>query len=297
MHINRQHLRALLLRGVFVRHRPTRLAADEAQALLQRQAIDFVDHAVNLERQGCALRAHVGMELHQRIGPRSHPVVLRHRKAPVLEGLQHGGVSAPLRAALHLANAVGKKAQGPLRRDSRVELAHRTCRRIARIDKGFFALFPCSDAGALARIERLKIRAAHIDLTAHFQHRRRVLQAQRNLADGPDVLRDVFAIFTITACRGLYQHTGLVTKAHGQAVELQLSQVLHRRGAVLQFQLFADARIKSLRAAGTVVGFGADAEHRHRVAHGGKAVEQAAAHALGGRIGRAQLRMFGLQGL
>ena len=106
------------------------------------------------------------------------------------------------------------------------------------------------------------------------------MQAQRNLTDGADVLRDVFAVFAITACGGLYQHTALVTQAHGEAVELQLSQVFHFRGAVSQLQLFTDARIKSLRATGAVIGFGADAEHGYRVAYGGKAVEQAAAHAL-----------------
>ena len=50
--------RHLLLRRVLVRHRPARLARDEAEPLLQRARVDLVDHAVDVEGQRVALRAH-----------------------------------------------------------------------------------------------------------------------------------------------------------------------------------------------------------------------------------------------
>ena len=81
----------------------------------------------------------------------------------------------PSRAALHFTDTVGKKTQRPLCRNCGVQLAHRTSGCIARIDKGFFAFVALRDARSLARVQGLKIIAAHIHLASHFQHRRRIL--------------------------------------------------------------------------------------------------------------------------
>ena len=57
LHVNRQHRGGLLLRRVFVRHRPTRLACDKPKLALHRKAIDFVDDPVNVEPQRIPLTA------------------------------------------------------------------------------------------------------------------------------------------------------------------------------------------------------------------------------------------------
>ncbi len=57
LHVNVQHGGELLLRGVFMGDSPTRLARDKAQADLQGQAVDLVDHTINIKRQLVALLA------------------------------------------------------------------------------------------------------------------------------------------------------------------------------------------------------------------------------------------------
>ena len=48
LHINRQHCGQLLLGRIFVRHRPAWFAGHKAQLALQGQAVDLVDHAINV---------------------------------------------------------------------------------------------------------------------------------------------------------------------------------------------------------------------------------------------------------
>jgi hypothetical protein len=55
LHVDGQHGGQLLLRRVLVRHGPARLAGDKSPAALQRQAVDLVDHAVDVKRQAVAL--------------------------------------------------------------------------------------------------------------------------------------------------------------------------------------------------------------------------------------------------
>ena len=68
------------------------------------------------------------------------------------------------------AHAVGKKAQAPLGRHRRVELAHAARSGVARVDKGFFAFRALGDFFALLGVELFKIGAAQIDFAAHFEH-------------------------------------------------------------------------------------------------------------------------------
>ena len=128
-----------------------------------------------------------------------------------------------------VAQAIGKKAQAPLGRDGRVQLAHATGRRIAWVDKGFFAFGTLRNLFALLFIQGFKIGAAHIDLAAHFQHGRRIRrQPERYLVNGADVLRHVFAHLAIAPRGGLHQHAVLITQAHGQAVELEFGDIFDR---------------------------------------------------------------------
>ena len=195
-----------------------------------------------------------------------------------------------------VAQAVGVKAQGALRGNARVQLAHRASGGVARVGEGLGCFFASGHARALAFVERLEVIAPHVHLAAHFQHGRGAAQqAQRDLADGADVLRDVFARGAVAARGRLHQHAVFVAQADGQAVELGLGHVGHGRQVVGQFQLAAHAGVKRGRAGGAGVSFGANAEHGHAVRHGRKAFQHCAAHALGGRIGRAQFGVGRLQ--
>ena len=211
-------------------------------------------------------------------------------------------VGRPLRAAstgwCDVAQAIGKKTQGPLGGNARIELAHGTRCSVAWIDKGFFALGACGDALALPLIQRLEVVAAHVHLAAHFEHGRRIAgQAQRNLSDGSDVGRDLFARFTISPSGRLNQNAVFIAQAHGQAIKFELAHINDSRIGLRQAQLFADAGVKGLGSAGFGVGFGSDAEHGHPVGDLGKSVEHGPAHTLSGRIGSQQFGMGQLKRL
>ena len=83
---------------------------------------------------------------------------------------------ATLFCLAHLTHAVGKKAQGTLRSNRRVQLSHRSGRRIARVDKGFFTPRTLCDFESLPFVEGVKIIATHVDLATHFQNRGGVVE-------------------------------------------------------------------------------------------------------------------------
>ena len=89
----------------------------------------------------------------------------------------------------------------------------------------------------------------------------------------------------------------LVAQAHGQAIKLGLGHIFHGRRSLRQCQLTPHASIKILRATGFGIGFGADAQHGHGMAHAGKRVQRFAADALGRGIRRDQPRVRRLQSL
>jgi len=82
LHLDSLHRGQHLLRRILVRHRPARLARDEAQALLQRQAIDLVDHAVDVVRQAVAQFAHATVKGDELCGTPGKLDMLADRKAP-----------------------------------------------------------------------------------------------------------------------------------------------------------------------------------------------------------------------
>ena len=274
----------LLLRRVFVRHRPARLAGDKTQALLPGQRIDLVDHAVNVKRQAVALGTHGLMKRHQTLRTQGHLAVSAHRQAHDGQGVQRGAVGGRRAPALHFAQAIGVKAQRALGGNRRVQLPHRTSGGVARVDKSL------AGTGALALVQVFKIVAAHINLATHFQHLgaaadqppRNAPTRPRPPTHGEDVLGHVFAGGPIAPSGGLHQHAVLIAQIDRQAVELQLGAVGHGRCVGRQFQLTPYPGIKGHRAAGLGVGLGADAEHGHRVAHRCKTVQHLAGHALGG---------------
>ena len=296
LHIDAYDLGGHLLRRVLVRHGPARFAGLEAQVTLQLQRVDLVNHTVDVVRQRIAAGTHALVERYQFSSTYRNLYLRCHRKPPEFQRLQHLVVRAEHRPTFgrrrNRAQAVGKKTQGPLGGDVGVELAHCACGGIARVHKRLAPLLP------LALVQRIKVCTAHVDLATHLQQGRNALgQGQRDLPDGADVVRHVLAHLAITARSGLHQAALFIAQAHGQAVKLGLGHVFDGRVGIGQAQLAPHAGIKRLGACGLGVGFGVDAEHGHRVAHGGQALHHRANHALRGRIGGDKVRVRGFQRL
>ena len=89
----------------------------------------------------------------------------------------------------------------------------------------------------------------------------------------------------------------LVAQAHGQAVKLGFGNVFNGPITVGQAEFTTDAGIERHGSAGLGIGFGSDAEHGHRVAHGGKPIQHLTTHTACGGIRAGQLWMGLLQGL
>ena len=150
----------------------------------------------------------------------------------------------------------------------------------------------------MGRIQGLKVITAHVHLAPHFQQGRHILgQTQRNLPNGADVLRHVLTHLTIAARGGLHQHTLFVAQAHGQTVKLGLGHIDHRRCGLIQPQLASHPRVKILGTAGLGIGFCANAEHGHGVAHAGERVQRLSTDPLRGGVWRDPLGVLGFQGL
>ena len=124
-----------LLGGEFVGDGPARRARDEAEALLQIEAVDLVDDAVDVVAEPGALALdvavgvehllHGGGELRQRV-ERKAPICQRPIDAPL-------GVGRELR---RLAPGIGEEVQRARRGDGGIELAQRAGRGVARIGEG-----------------------------------------------------------------------------------------------------------------------------------------------------------------
>jgi hypothetical protein len=216
------------------------------------------------KRQRVALGAHAPVEATSRRTLHT----TRGRRTPAAQAgqrVQRGAVGGRLRPALHLAQAVGEEAQRPLR--GHAGSSWRTAPAAAL--RGLTKVF--SPFSRWRSLSALEVVAAHVDLAAHLQHRRRVAaQAQRDLADGADVLRHVLAGLAVAARGGLHQHAVLVAQVDGQAVELELGGVFDRRRVGASPVRGARARRRPAAPAGGGVGLGADAEHRHAWRTGAK---------------------------
>ena len=99
----------------------------------------------------------------------------------------------------------------------------------------------------------------------------------------------VFAGFAVASRRRPYEPAALVAQAHGQAIELQLGGIGHGRIALAQLEQFANAGVEAARRGLGGLAVGVDRQHRLRMTHWREALEHPALHALGGRVGRAQL--------
>ena len=127
----------------------------------------------------------------------------------------------------------------------------------------------------------------HVDLTAHDQMRRRVLQLFRDVLDGFEVLGYVLAHLTVTACRTADEHAVHIFECDRKAVDLVLDNVLRLSDGILHTGIELAQLVKRENIL--------QAFERVGVRHLGKPAARRAADPLGRRVRVRHLRMLGLE--
>ena len=127
----------------------------------------------------------------------------------------------------------------------------------------------------------------HVDLTAHNQMRRRVLQLFRDVLDGFEVLCYVLAHLTVAACRTADEHAVHIFERNRQAVDLVLDNVLRLSDGVLHTGIELAQLVKRENIL--------QAFERVGVRYLGKPAAGRAADPLGRRVRVCHLRMLGLE--
>ncbi len=276
------HDRGRLLGGEFVRDRPARGARHEAEPLLPIEAVDFVDHAVDVVIERGALHLDLAVKCQQLLDRPAHFGQRIGLEAARRKPLDHAGLRVGRHLA-HLAPRVGEEAKRPRRRDRRILLPQRAGRCVARIDVERLASF-----GLLA-VEFEEGVLGHIDFAAHFTDRRHApaFELVRDVLQGFHVGGDILAHAAVAArCAG-DQHAVFVAQRHRQPVDLRLGgkdDLL----VVLQAQEAADAadKIDDVFFGKRIV----ERQHRHRVPHLGEPRGWRCADAPRQAFRRAQLR-------
>ena len=226
-----------LLGRELVRGRPARRAADEAEAVLQREVVDLVDHAVDVVVEVGALLRQLVVEFErvvQRLGDAGLGI---DREAPLLQPVERLGMQLGLVVpALHLAHRIGEELQRPRLGDAGVELAHRAGRGVARVGEhrlaGLLALLVQREEGIVREIDL----AADLDQLGRL----RILQRVRDAGDMLQVGGDVLADRAVAAGRADGELAVLVAQVGGEAVDLGLDVELDVR-LVLAPEEAADA--------------------------------------------------------
>ena len=188
---------------------------------------------------------------------------------------------------LDRADPVAPDRERPFGGERRVELADRAGGRVARVGEGRLARL-----GA-ALVQRLEGGDRQVDLAAHLDQRRRVLDAQRDRPDRAQVLGHVLADPAVAAGGAADEHAVLVGERDRQAVDLRLGRVAELGGADVEpLQVVADAGLPGAQLL-LVAGVG-EREHRLGVLDLREALQRRRPDPLGRRVGRAQLRVLGL---
>ena len=214
-----QH-RARLLRRELPRNPPARGAGDETQAVLPVQAIDLVDHPVDVEGQMGPLGLHVAIGGEQAFDALDALRLRGHLEAPGLQLGQRLPLGLGERRG-ELAPGVGEEPQRPLGGDPGVDLAQRPGRRVAGVGVG---LLP----RRLGRgVQRGELLVAEVDLAADLDEvgPAGACEPLGDFGDGADVGGHVLADPAVAPRRRLDQHAPLVADRTRQPVDLWLSRV------------------------------------------------------------------------
>ena len=274
--------RGRLLGREFVRDRPARIARHVTEPLLPIEAIDFVDHAVDVVVERGALRLDLAVKIQQRLDRAAHLGQRIGLEAATLEPLDHARLRVGRHGA-HLAPGISEKAERPRGGDRGVELTQRTGGGVARIDIKLLAGF------RLALVEREEGRLGHVDFAAHLAHRRNAFAFEqlRNVVQRLGVGGDVLTLGAVAAGRGSDELAVLVAQRHRQPIDLRLGGK-HDFLVLGQPQEAADAadKIDDIGVGKGVV----ERQHRHRVPHLGEARRGRGADALRQAFARGELR-------
>jgi hypothetical protein len=186
------------------------------------------------------------------------------------------------------ADPVAPGRERPFGSQRRIELANRSGGRVARVGEGrFFGL------GA-ALVQRFEGGDRQVHLAAHFDQRRRVRDPQRHRADRPQVLGHLLADPPVAAGRSAHQHAVLISEGDRQPVDLRLGRVAELRGGDVEaLEMVREAVLPGAQL--LLVAGVAEREHLLDVLDSLEALQRRRPHPLRGRVGRAQLRVLGLQ--
>ena len=179
-----------------------------------------------------------------------------------------------------------KDAESAAARDLGVELAQRSGGGVARIGEGGLA-------GLLAlSVELGEPGLGEVDLPAdlHQLGPALALELERDLTDGPQIGGDVLALDAVAARRSDGEHAVAVREAHRRAVDLHLEGVA-RRPDLRHEPRVPVLPLAELRFAERV----GERQHGHEVTLLAKLVGRLGAHAVGGAVGSAQVRVLGLE--
>ena len=207
LNVDAEQCRRRLLGWELMCERPSRGAADEAEALLQVEPVDFVDDAIDVIAEARALQAEITVVGNERIGGGTQLHQRIDRQAPPCERFDHPGLRVGGQVR-RLAPGVGEEAQRPGGGNRYVELAQRASRCIARVGEDFIA-GPC-----LCFIEPAEVFVAQVDFAAHFDDIgdsgiATAVEFVRDLLDRRDVGGDVLAFGAIAPGGRLHEFSVL----------------------------------------------------------------------------------------
>ena len=272
--------RLLDLGRVLVRRRPPREFRGRAERFTLCEGVDLDNSTVNVEIQLTAGLTHVlNLALHVlRVGVDRIARTCRKTEALQIVKRLHMAFHRQLVAVL---NVEAKDGQPALTRNPAVLLPQRAGSRVARIGKE--RLVMQLELG----VECVEHGLFHVDLTAHNEMRRCVLQLFRDVLDGFEVLGYILAHLTVTACRTADEHTVHIFERDRKAVDLVLDNVLRLSDGILHtgIELAEFVKRENILQAFEWVG----------VRHLGKPAARRAADPLGRRVRVCHLRMLGLE--
>ena len=213
-----------LLGGEFVGDGPARGAADEAEPFLIIEAVDLIDHTIDVIGQGGTLAGDFIVERQNLVRA---PAQLRQGiglEPPIAEPVEKRQMGSAHVAANDFTIGIGEELKATFSRHGGVELAHRARGRVAGIGErgltGFLA----------AGIEGLELGLGHIDLATHFQYLGGV--GRQGLGDVPDGLKiegEILALAAVAPGCALDEMLVLVAHRNRQPVDLRLSHQVQRR--------------------------------------------------------------------
>ena len=196
--------------------RAARLAAHHAEPALQLEVVDLHDHAVDLEVEPVAPVLPGAAGRHDRVEVVVHLDVGVHAEAVLAQPLER------LRTARRTPPPRGRRSRRP------------TSTAAARPSSfgSSWRIEPAAELRGLANVGSpglgaLLVQAGErgereVDLSAHLQQRRRVLDPQRDGADRAQVLGHLLAHLAVAAGGAAHEHAVLVDERDRQAVDLRL---------------------------------------------------------------------------